>query len=65
VNPKPWQSAGSLEQITKWTDTINSSSKKIADEARLSRKSLLKQIEVLTQKMDAVKEMLGADEGSV
>lgn len=57
--------AGSLEQIQKWTDTIRSSSKKIADEARLSRKSLLKQIEVLTQKMDAVKEMLGSDEGSV
>jgi hypothetical protein len=57
--------AGSLEQIKKWTDTIRSSSEKIDKEVRLSRKSLLKQIEVLTQKMDALKEMLGADDGLV
>ena len=56
--------AGSLEKIKKWTDTIRSSSEKIDDEVRLTRKSLLKQIEVLTQKMDALKEMLGADDGS-
>ena len=57
--------ADSLEKTKTWTDTINSSSKKIADEARLSRKSLLKQIEVLTQKMDAIKDVLGADDGAV
>jgi len=48
--------AAGLEEMTKWTQTIQNNSEKILGKLRTTRKSLEKQAELLKEKTDALKE---------
>ena len=51
--------ADGLDEITKFSETIRSSNDKIVDRARLMKEGLSKQISILNEKSDGLKEVIG------
>ncbi|MEX2287702.1 MAG: hypothetical protein WD648_11475 [Planctomycetaceae bacterium] len=53
--------AEGLEELTKWTETIQSNSEKILKKVRATRQSLDKQAELLREKTDELRDILAGD----
>ncbi len=53
--------SGSLEEVERWTKTIQSSSEKILDRIRVARTSFERQVALLSEKTDALKSALRAE----
>jgi hypothetical protein len=53
--------AGSLEEVEKYTKTIQSSSEKILDRIRIAKKSFERQVAVLSEKTESLKAVLRTD----
>jgi hypothetical protein len=53
--------SGSLEEVAKWTQTIQSHSEKILERIRLARAAFERQVAVLSEKTDALKFSLRTD----
>ena len=51
--------ADGLDEITKSSETIRSSNEKISNRARIMREGLSKQITILNEKADGLKELIG------
>ena len=52
--------AEGLDEITRSSETIRSSNHKIANRARIMRDGLSKQISILNNKADGLKELIGS-----
>jgi len=53
--------AGSLEEIEKWTKTIQSNSEKILDRIRVSRNNFDRQVTLLSEKTQSLKAALHSE----
>ena len=52
----------SLDDIVTWTNTITSANEKISEKIRKTRKSLLKQVDLLQDRMQGLKDAVGAND---
>ena len=52
-------SAEGLDEITKSSETIRSSTDKVIERARIMKEGLSKQIDILNERADGLKEVMG------